>query len=363
MGVNDISNSVGRGVPTPRDGSISPRKYEAEVMEDHYPSDGNKIRFMITELTPLVNGHMKNNPIPIRRTYTDARGRIYTSRGTHNNNFTAEYWSTDTYRKTPPNVTRGERIYVWQKADSDDWWWEPVNHDAQTKRRSETVIQSVNADKPTGTAPNKHDASNTYYTETSSHNKTWTVSTSKANGEYAAYIIQINAGDGSIVIKDDIGNHIELDSKAKKIWMRNQCQTEVTLQENNIKVHCNEMYNETIGKDMSSKISGNKTLEVSGNVKVVVNGSANVKIDGTADINVGGSTKLTCGNTEITGNVKIGQNLNVEGNVGIKGSLNVSGGTSLGGGGSVTGSMDISGNLTAKGPVNFPAGGSIKGYD
>lgn len=358
-----MSNSVGRGVPTPRDGSYSPRKYEAEVMEDHYPSDGNKIRFLLTELTPLVNGHMKNNPIPIRRTYSDARGRIYTSRGTHNNNFTAEYWSTDTYRKTPPNVTRGERIYVWQKADSDDWWWEPVNHDAQTKRRVETVIQSINADKPTGKAPNQHDASNTYYTETSSHNKTWTVSTSKANGEFAAYMIQINAGDGSVVIKDDIGNHIELDSKSKKIWMRNQCQTEVTLIENNIKVHCNENYNETVGGNKSIKIKGNKTLEVTGDVKVVIGGSANVEISGSANVKVGGSTKLECSNTEITGNVKIGQNLNVEGNVGVKGSLNVQGGTSMGGGGSASGSFSVDGTLRSSGPVDFPAGGNIKGYD
>lgn len=331
---NDISNHVGRSIPSPRDGSYAPRKYEAEVVENHIPSDGNKIRFLITELVPQVNGHLRNNPVPLRRTYKDARGRTYTSRGTHNNNFTAEYWSTDTFRKTPPNVNRGERIYVWQKADSDDWWWEPVNHDSQSKRRLETVTQSVNADKPTGKNPNKHDAENTYYQEMSSQNKTWTVATSKANDEYAAYMIQINAGGGSIVLKDDLGNSIELNSKEKKIWIRNECQTEITCIENNIFINCNEQYDKKIGKDNNTNIGGNYNIVVNGN------------------------TKLECGNTEITGNVKIG------GNVEIAGTLNVQGGTTMGGGGVAKGSMGIDGTLSVSGPVSLSGGtssGVIKG--
>lgn len=310
-----------------------PRKYEAIVMANRIHSSGNYVRFSIPELLPLTSGVMVDNPVPMRRKYRDGRGRIIVARGTHNNNFEAVYFSRDSYRKTPPDVQLGERIHVWQQGDTDLWYWEPTNLDSQSIRRSETVVQSVNADKPTGPDSGKHDDTNTYYTEVSSQNKTYTISTSKANGEVAAYKIQINAGGGAIVIQDDQNNFIQLDTTTRTITAHNACDTEVKLHDNHISVKCNNNYNEKIG--------GNKTMEVSGNVNITVKGNA----------------KVDCPNTEITGNVKIGKNVE------IGGTLTVKGGTSMGGGGSVTGNMSISGTLSANGPVNFPAGGSIRGYD
>lgn len=332
-----FANAAANNVPTlKRDNAPAIRKYEAIVAENKVHSDGAYIRVYLTELLPLAKGHIKDNPIPMTKKWYDARGTAHTSRGTHNNNITCKYYTTDTYRKTPPDVQRGERVMVWQQGDTDQWWWEPTGLDSMSVRRTETVIHSVAAETPEGKNPDSHDASNTYYQEMSSQNKTFTISTSKKNGEVAAYAIQINAGGGCIVIEDDQGNYIHLDTKNTLIDLKNKFGTQVSLDKNNIEVNAVEQYNEKVG--------GNKTVTIKGNCKVEISGNAEIK--------VGGSTKLECANTEVTGNVKIG------GDTEVAGSLKVSGSSSLGGGGSVTGSLSVSG------PVNLNGGtsnGVIKG--
>lgn len=335
-----VQNSITTANDVDRSGI---RKYEAVVVENRLHSDGNKIRFLITELLPLTKGHLKNNPVPMSMTFKDARGRSSTVRGMHNNNFTAEYFSSDTFRKTAPDVQRGERVYVWQKGLTDYWYWEPFNGDSMSKRRLETVVQSVNADKPKGGDAEKHEGGeggNTYFTEMSSQNKTYTVKTSKANGEVAAYTFQINAGEGSVVICDDVGNHIELDTVEKKIWLRNSCKTEVTLDKNDIRIHCNENY--------SAKIGGNQSISVSGNCNIEVSGSATVKAS---------SVTVDTPTTTITGDVLIKKSLTVIGSASLGG-----GGTVSGGGGLVVqGPANVQGTLTAS-TTNFPGSNNINGY-
>lgn len=343
---NQYSSQVMNNVNSPSQiKDMKSREYEAIVVENRKHSDGNKIRFYIPELVPLVKGLLKDNPIPISRTYKDARGRQTTARGTTNNNFIAEYFSNDSYRKTPPDVQAGERVIVWRK-DRNTWYWRPTSLDMTSKRRLETVVQSVNADPPKGPDSGKHGDDNTYYIENSSQNKTFTISTSKANGEVAAYKIQINAGAGCVVITDDVGNYIELDTGDTRIRLKNAMQTEVTLYENNIKVHCNENRDTTIGQHDTTKIGGNQSIEVQGNSDVTINGNCNVNINGSCTTKIGGDNTIDCANSTFTGNVN------------IKGGLSVSGASSLGGGGSVTGSLSISQSLSVAGKVSLNGGHS-----
>lgn len=349
---NHYANSVSNSVISARNTvARAPRKMPARVVENREHSDGNKIKVVPIELLPLIKGHLKDNPVPMSKTYKDARGKSYKAIGMHNNNITAEYWSNDSFRKSPPDVQRDEIVMIWQSETGDNWYWEETLKDASTKRRKETVIQTINADKRTGPDPDTHDSTNTYYQEMSSHNKTWTVSTSKKDGEFAAYLIQINAGGGSVIIKDDLGNFIELNSRDKKIQIRNELQTEVCLDKNDIFVHCNEHYTEEVGNSQSIQIGNNKDEKIGNNFNLHVSGNINIQVGGNANIQVSGNTKLECGNTEITGNVNIGGNTN------ISGTLAVNGAASLGGGGSVKGA------LSATGPVSFPNGGnSIAAY-
>ena len=417
------ANDTMKRLYTPREHQRRPvRKLEAVVVENREHSDGNYIRVCINELLPMTSGHLKDNPIPLKVQYTDARGREVCVRGTHNNNITCEYFSKDSFRKTPPDVQRGDRVLVWQKADTDHWYWEPTNQDSMYHRKLETVMQSVNADLKDTPDNVKHDAQNIYYQEMSSHNKTWTVSTSKANNEVAEYTIQINAGLGSVVIKDDAGNHIELDTKATKIWMRNACQTEITCIKNDIKVHCNDYYNETIGIDQSSKVDRNRkteignndtgkvknnrdwqiqsndTLKVMGNQKLDVLGNSDTKIIGDSKTSINGnettettgdvSGKITGSLTEeVTGEAnqsyKAKLNITVEseavvkssakitleapeillkGNTRVEGSLTVTNGLTITGGQtSLQGGAEVRGNMDIQGNNNVSGSLDVAG--
>lgn len=333
---SSIYNRVSATAELPQTQNIrSARKLVATVIENRLNKDGTLIRVVFNQALPLMKGHLKDLPVSLNRNLSSSDGRKMTVRGTHNNNLTAVWHAQDGYRKTPPDVQRGERVYVWQVGDTDNWRWEEMNDDATSMRHVETVVQSVNADKKENKDSKEFGPHNQYYIENSSELKHFTISTSKANGEFAAYVFQINAKDGCVVIQDDIGNAIELNSKKKTIWFRNICDTEVRLQENNIYVHCHENYQEKIGQNQISQIGANR--------KVTIGGSCTVDIKGSANIKVGGSTKLECGNTEITGNVKIGGNVNIGGNLNVKG--NISGG----GGGSFSGSLSVSGSVSLHG--------------
>lgn len=338
------------------------KKYKASVVENKHQGDGNKVLFHLEELVPLSRGHLKDNPIPMKRVYQDSNGRVFTARGTHNNNFIAEYYSTNSFRKSPPDVQRGEIINVWQKADTDDWFWEDTSEDNLAKRRLETVIHGVNADKRVGYDPGRFDDDNTYFTEMSSHNRTYTISTSEANDEVAAYKMQINAGEGSVVTQDNVGNHFQIDTKGTEIWLHNANGTEVKLTRDCIWVFCRDK--------MEVQVGGNAIIHVKGNTEIKVQGNSDIQVQGNSNIEVSGDTSLKTPTFNIKANVNIEGNLNQKGNFSASGTVAAEGNISSkatiqGGDGSSIGSngADIKGPLKASGPVSFPAGGDIKGYD
>ena len=376
--VATIANNVMHKIGDPTKEVPIRKKYKASVVENKHQGDGNKVLFHIEELVPLSRGHLKDNPIPMKRVYQDSNGRVFTSRGTHNNNFIAEYYSTDSYRKSPPDVQRGEIINVWQKADTDDWMWETTSEDNLTKRRLETVIHAVNADKPVGPDADKYDNDNTYFTEMSSHNKTYTISTSEANNEIAAYKMQINAGEGSVITQDNVGNHFQIDTKGTEIWLHNANGTEVKLTRDCIWVFCRDKMEVQVGGNAiihvkgnsEIKVQGNSNIEVKGNSDINVQGNSNLGIKGTSNIEVSGDTSLKTPTFNIKANVNIEGNLNQKGNFSASGTVVADGNISSkatiqGGDGSSIGNngADIKGPLKASGPVSFPDGGDIKGYD
>lgn len=305
------------------------RKYSAIAAENYDPKNGNWLRFTIPELTPWMTGHLQDNPLKMKRKYTNEFGVKGLSKGTHNNHLIGQYYSEDTYRKTPPDVQLGERITVWQKADSDTWFWTANTQDMMSKRRLETVVQTVNADKPTGEDSGVHDASNTYFVEMSSKNKTYTVQTSKVNGEVAAYTIQINAKDGIIVLCDDEGNLIELATKTAEIILRNNYNTKIQLLKDSINIECD--------KDINVKAGGNLKADIGKDAMINVGGNCNIKAS---------SVKIDAPNTVITGDVTIQK------------SLNVKGGTTMGGGGIAKGSMGVDGSFSVSGPSSLSGGSS-----
>lgn len=84
------------------------------------------------------------------------------------------------------------------------------------------------------------DETNTYYFQISTHLKLVTFSTSKSDGEPYAYTIQINTKKGYLIITDDIGNRIEMDSGEKIIEVENADGTKYVLDKHTITSYAKE---------------------------------------------------------------------------------------------------------------------------
>lgn len=136
-------------------------------------------------------------------------------------------------RRTAPDVRRGELVVLYRFADTDEYWWNTLKNDNRL-RRLETVIYSFNNLR----VENIEDTADTaYWLEVSTHKKLMHVHTSKNDGEPFAYDIQINAKEGNLVITDDAGNYVLIDSAEKTIRLQNTLGSFIDINSSNITIN------------------------------------------------------------------------------------------------------------------------------
>ena len=132
------------------------------------------------------------------------------------NTIPAQWIDFNTNRITPPDVKEKDLVLIWRLGDTDMFFWQDRN--VANVKRLETVVYAFSADPKNGFKP---DMSNAYYIMISSHDKHVTLATSKSNGEYCRYTMQLNTGDGRFVLSDDIGNSGWFDSAKTNIGWKN----------------------------------------------------------------------------------------------------------------------------------------------
>lgn len=193
--------------------------------------DSEYLEVVPIEINPFLNGDVLPNPTDLNSTGKDSQNNEYMVKVTSANSIKAKWLQWGSNRATPPDVMRGERILLYQYESTDNYYWISPGLDDHL-RRLETVIYlysatpAVNVDKRT--------PENCYCLEVSTHQKTITLSTSKANGEPYAYIAQINANEGTVTIADDSDNFIQLDSDERSIALTNQDQSLVKIDKKSI---------------------------------------------------------------------------------------------------------------------------------
>lgn len=206
-------------------------------------------------------------------------------------------WRPEGNRVTAPDVRRGERVELWQFAGNDKYYWKDIALD-RNLRRLETVRIQLNANPE---VEQSDDPENNYYIEASTHNKTITLETSKKNGEYCTYSLQIDTASGRIVITDDIGNHILLDSKATNIQFTNVRGTQIELNKNDINVNAVDNFNLKAGKNINMKAGQSVNVIAGKSVNVNAGADINCTAAGTAMISGGGSVlTLMSGGTTLS---------------------------------------------------------------
>lgn len=172
-------------------------------------------------------------------------------------------------RRSSPDVRRGEQVVLYRFADTDEYWWNTLKNDNKL-RRLETVIYSFNNLRKENVADGPDTS---YWLEVSTHKKLMHVHTSKNDGEPFAYDIQINAKEGNLVITDDAGNYIVLDSSESTIHLENRLGSFVDINKSVITINATD-----ININGKSSVTINTNSMKSNSSSTVVSGSSSIVI-------------------------------------------------------------------------------------
>ena len=265
------------------------------------------------EITPIeqlsmLDGELVSLPFDSEVSGERADGSSYTSKVMLNAALTAMWLPLGTHRRMPPDIRRGERVFIYRYADTDQYYWKETGWDDHL-RRLETVHLRISA-TPEQDA-DMDDPSNYYHLAISSHDKLIHLETSRANGEVAKYALQFNLAEGVVALSDDHGNFCQLESVAK-IWsMQNGDGTLWQLKKKEIygyapdKMHViaeNKIHFQT--KDFLLETqTGNIEASTSFKIKTP-------KFDVESDTNT-----FTTPNSTFTGNVTVAMNLTISGSL------------------------------------------------
>jgi hypothetical protein len=188
-------------------------------------------------------------------------------------------------RKTSPDVRRGETVVLYKFADSDAYWWNTL-FDDNNLRRLETVIYAFSNNSTEGPMD---DAQSTYFLEVSTHRKIMHIHTSKSDGEPFSYDVQINAKEGRIVITDDVGNFIVLNSADKRITAQNISESTVDINDKNIFITAPETITLTaknIIANASESIQSTAGNNITNSAGSNIESSAGSNMDNSAGTNI-----------------------------------------------------------------------------
>lgn len=247
---------------------------------ENKPMSSNKILVIPIEPLSMLDGELKSNPTKIISSGLDAQGKNYETSVLSDNAVEAEWYPAgDGNRLSSPDVRRGERVELYQYADTDKFYWKAVGADSD-KRKLETAVWGFSGTQDE--SKDSTDKENLYWFEVSTHNGTITLHTSKQNGEFTTYAIQINAKEGRILIADDLGNEIDFNSKDTCIQIKNADNTNFELNKQDINLECEGTLTAKIGRDV------------------------NIKAGGSINLKAGSKILLDAPDTEITGNLKVG---------------------------------------------------------
>jgi uncharacterized protein involved in type VI secretion and phage assembly len=128
------------------------------------------------------------------------------------------------------------------------------------------------------------------------------------DGNQKTILIDERSGKEKILIKDEKGNYINIDTKDQDIHIYNQ-------HDYNQKV--DNDYSLTVGKDVKIKINGDFYLDISGDMNVKVGGNIKVESGSNTNIKSGSAINLQSGSDS---NIKAGGSFNAQagGNANIK---------------------------------------------
>ncbi len=308
------------------------------------PLSSKDIEFTPDEHIFFANGIITDNAETVNSSGITPTGQNYENKLTTTLTMRATWLPIGSdNRKTAPDVRIGERVVIYQFADTNKYYWVTLFDDVRL-RKLETVIYAYSNIRDEA---DMERADNTYFIEVSTHRKYIHLHTSKNDGEPFSYDIQINTGKGYIQITDDVGNVLELDSADTKITLKNIDESYMVLDKQNIFVNAKNNIEFTAGNDFKIKAGNNFSLDAGVEITETAGGSITTQAPqttnnvpsttnngtqttvgltttgGLASVATGGSAGgiTASGPSEITGDVTINGNIATNGNIAATGSV------------------------------------------
>lgn len=230
-----------------------------------------------TEDSPMLDGEINSDLVTDSVKSQDSDGGEYEVKVTTANSVPATWLPLgSSNRFTPPNVRRGERVMLYRYSDEDVFYWTTLFDDLKL-RKLETVIYAFSGTKDESVT--EVTPENYYFLEVSTHKGLVHFHTSKKNGEFCSYDLQINPKEGFIRIEDDIGNFFIFDSKERQIAMRNADDSYFEINKKNITLQAPETYT------LRAK---NKVEEIGEAITITAGNSISEKTN-TYDLNASGA--------------------------------------------------------------------------
>lgn len=238
------------------------------------------------EMFPLMNGEVMESLDEVEVSGMDQREVEYTITIKSSSTLTCDWMPHGSNRVTSPDVRRGERLLIWQYADSDKYYWTPLGMDDDL-RRLETVIHAWSATPDIDAELSLTE--NMYSLEVSTHGKQITLHTTQADGEPFEYTLQLNTADGIFFITDQDGNSVQLDSANRVLKSVNSDKTEVTIDKTNLFAYAKDKIRARSDDLMEISAGGDVTMFIEGNLNQYVKGDWNVQVDGGMNVVVAGA--------------------------------------------------------------------------
>lgn len=195
------------------------RPYSLGIAGENLKLGSHTLEVVPVEVVGMVDGELTSEMSELLDKGVDGEDIEYTVKVKASITIKAQWMPFGSNRQTPPNVRRGERVELYRVADSDQFYWRTLGLD-DGLRRLETVVFAFSNTRDESVKRLTPD--NSYYMEISTHTKQITLKTNKSDGEPFAYTLQVNTKAGAVTIADDYGNFFEMDSKERRLQLKNR---------------------------------------------------------------------------------------------------------------------------------------------
>lgn len=249
--------------------------YHGVVVENTTTKNQRWFHIYCPELLPAIENDVTKeeviDEIDILNTLTNQHERIKVRVST---TIYAEYRGVDTNRSVP-TLWRGMQVMVFNYANSDKYYWFPLERD-DNRRRREHIRWSV-ADQD---ITNKNlDNDNTYFLEidTKYRKHVW-LHLSNSDGEAYKYDFKIDAETHVVELYDTPtdpskkSNTFRIDSDIPRISVQNASGTGIILNDVNLEVTVPGDFIMNVGKDVRINVKQNWFIKILGDLRDIIIG-------------------------------------------------------------------------------------------